>query len=373
VPSFFQQMSHRDIHNHAVTQSNNAEAKRTKAAMAEAASFLSKAGGDLNSLRLSGLAFRMQSTPSAGSDPLQFVKDMAQKMVNDLEVDRTAATTKKGLCDTQMMKASKERDRRFREAMSLDKKMKVLDITRKQLIEKIDLQSSSITKMEGELNTAMKLRTNESSQNLQTIRDAKTGFEAVASAIVALENFYKKAARNANRYDEAAAFLQQGSTASREEADPSAGFEGSYGGKQDKALGIVTMLETIRDDFKTTAEETQKEETDAADTFTKLKSKTKVDIASKTTSKTMNKEDLEATINDLSAGKDSLTTTVQLMDVALETLTDLKEDCDAAQLTYDQRTEKRRNEIGMLKQALCILDTHHTMSGCDTTTTAAAR
>lgn len=369
VPSFFQQMSHHDIHNHAVAQTNHAEAERTKAAREEAASLLSKAGSDLNSLRLSGLAFRVQKNTSlsAGDDPLKFLKDMAQKMVNDLSVDRTAATTKKGLCDTQIMKASKEQNRRIREAAALDAKIKALDITRQELDEKIGLQSTAITTLEGDLNTATKLRTDESGENLKSIADAKEGYTAVKGAIAGLRNFYEKAARNANRYDEAAAFLQHGSKSSREESDPSAGFDGSYAGKQDKALGIVTMLETIRDDFKKTAEETEKEETHAADKFAELKSKTKVDIASKKTSVTMNKEDLEATINDLAAGKDSLILTEQLRDTAKDTLADLKEDCDKAEETYQEQVKKQKEEIAMLKQALCILDTHHTIPGCDNT------
>lgn len=367
--SFIQQKAHNDAKQHAVTKMNSAEAEMNAAALAQASTFLSKAGSDLNSLRLSGLALRMEQTTASGTDPLQFVKEMTEKMLNDLQTAATAATTKKGLCETQKMKTSKERSRRSREAMSLDKKMKALDITRQELIETIDLQSSSISKMEGELGAVIKLRANESSQNLATIRDAKKGSDAVADAIGALQNFYNKAARRANMYDEAAAFLQQGSHAAKE--DPSAGFEGSYAGKQDKALGVVTLLETIRDDFKTTAKETQEEENDAADKFTKLKSESKVSIAGKRTSMTMNKEDLESTINELSAGKESLTSTVGLLDTALTTLEDLNKECAASELTYEQLKAKRENDINMLKQAMCILDTQHVDPSCSASTTAA--
>lgn len=373
LPSFGsfiqQQKAHNDAKQHAVTKMNSAEAEMNAAALAQASTFLSKAGSDLNSLRLSGLALRMQQTAASGKEPLQFVKEMTEKMLNDLQTAATAATTKKGLCETQKMKASKERFRRSRESMSLDKKLKALDITRQELIETIDLQSSSISKMEGELGAVIKLRANESSLNLATIRDAKKGSDAVADAIGALQNFYNKAARRANMYDEAAAFLQQGSHAAKE--DPSAGFEGSYAGKQDKALGVVTLLETIRDDFKTTAKETQEEEDDAADKFTKLKSESKVSISGKRTSMTMNKEDLESTINELSAGKESLTNTVGLLDSALTTLEDLNKECAASELTYEQLKASRENDINMLKQAMCILDTQHVDPSCSASTTAA--
>merc|ERR1719343_1890277 len=107
---------------------------------------------------------------------------MTEKMINDLQTEDTAATTQKGFCDTQMMKASKERDRRFRESMSLDKKMKALDTKRTELLETIELQTSSISDMEKDLSAATELRMNESAENLQTISDSSLGGKAVDNA-----------------------------------------------------------------------------------------------------------------------------------------------------------------------------------------------
>jgi len=367
--SFIQQRSLRGAYqHHMATQSKTqsisahlaqAEAQSIKARTAQAIGLLSKAGVSLKSSRLPGLALRMKQVPN--SDPLQFVKQMTQDMIDNLLNESTMAQSQQGLCDTQMMKASKERDRRFRESTSLDKKMKVLDTKREELLETIDLQKSSTQDMEAELANAMELRTNESAANIKTISEATAGTKAVGGAIAALKSFYAKADRSANRYDEAASFLQQ---ASKE--DPSAGFEGSYAGKQNKALGIVTMMEVIRDDFKRTAKETKEEEDDAADKFTKLKSESKVDIESKKTSMTLSEEDLEVTINELASGKESLKSTVKLLDTALETLEDLKDKCISNQMTYEQRKEKRMEEILQLKQAMCILDTANVEPDCQT-------
>jgi len=371
--SFIQQRSLRGAYLHhmatkATTQRISAhvaqaEAQSTKARTAQAISLLSKAGVSLKSSRLSGMALRMKQAPN--SDPLQFVKQMTQDMIDNLLNESTMAQSQKGLCDTQMMKASKERDRRFRESTSLDKKMKVLDIKREELIETIDLRKSSVQDMEAELANAMELRTNESAANIKTISEATAGTKAVEGAVAALKSFYAKATRSADRYDEAAAFLQQDSKASKE--DPSAGFEGSYSGNQNKAVGIVTMMEVIQEDFKRTAKETKEEEDDAADKFAKLKTESKVDIESKKTSMTLSEEDLEVAINELSSGKESLKSTVKLMDTALETLEDLKDKCINNQMTYEQRKGKRLEEIKQLKQALCILDTAKVEPDCQTT------
>lgn len=111
--------------------------------------------------------------------------------------------------------------------------------------------------------------------------------------------------------------------------DPEAGFEGSYGGKQKQANGVISMLEAffaltslraatpvtfnqskicfifpvlrngpqfadlwqvVRDDFEKSATSTEESEDKAADEFTKLKLQSKTDISGKTTQKKLNEE-----------------------------------------------------------------------------------
>eukprot|EP00930_Biecheleria_cincta_P003768 TRINITY_DN104689_c0_g1_i1.p1 TRINITY_DN104689_c0_g1~~TRINITY_DN104689_c0_g1_i1.p1 ORF type:complete len:737 (+),score=211.59 TRINITY_DN104689_c0_g1_i1:54-2264(+) len=364
VPSFFQQKSAR---RHAATEMDQAAAEMFQSRKEQAVSLLAKAGGNLRSLRLSSFAMRLQAQPTAASDPLVFVKQMTEKMINDLQKEATAATTQKGLCDTQMMKASKERDRRFRESMSLDKKIKALDTKREELIETIKLQTSDISDMEKDLSTATELRTNESTENIKTISESSVGAKAVDGAIKALKSYYAKAARSANRYDEASAFLQLNIQSKKE--DP--GFAGSYAGKQNQALSVVTLMEVIRDSFEQTAKETKAEEDEAAEKFTELKSKSRVDIETKRTSKTLNNEELDVTTNDISSGKEALKSTVGLLDGALAALEDLKDECVNNQMTYEERKAKREGEISQLKKAMCILDVNKVEKDCAATPTAA--
>eukprot|EP00930_Biecheleria_cincta_P042219 TRINITY_DN2903_c0_g1_i1.p1 TRINITY_DN2903_c0_g1~~TRINITY_DN2903_c0_g1_i1.p1 ORF type:complete len:765 (+),score=215.08 TRINITY_DN2903_c0_g1_i1:107-2296(+) len=368
APSFFQEESLRESHFHVASEMSEAEAEAVRTRTNQAVSFLVRAGGSLKSLRLSQLAFRIQSDPSAASDPLAFVKQMTEKMINDLQKEATAATTQKGWCDTQMMKSTKERDRRFRESLSLDKKLKALDVKRSELIETIALQKDDIKDMEKDLSTAISLRVNESTENIKTINDATLGGKAVDAAITALNDFYKKAQRSADRYDDATSFLQRGSEAATE--DP--GFEGSYKGKQNEALSVVTLMEVIRDSFIRSAKETQAEEDEASEKFTELKQNSKVDIESKRKSMTLNDEDLAVTTNDLSSGKEALQNTVKLLDSALAALEDLKDECVNNQMTYEERKAKREGEIAQLKQAVCILDSNNVEPDCKKASTAAA-
>ena len=64
--------------------------------LTQAVSFLAKAGVNLKSLRLSEMAVRMQQETTVGTDPLKFVKDMTEKMINDLQKEDLAETSQKG-------------------------------------------------------------------------------------------------------------------------------------------------------------------------------------------------------------------------------------------------------------------------------------
>jgi len=245
--------------------------------------------------------------------------------------------------------------------------MAALDSKRQELLETIKLQTSALSDMEKDLSTASELRVNESTENLKTIGDASLGGKAVDAAIVKLKSYYAKAARSANRYEDASALVQE--SAQPEKEDP--GFSGGYAGKQNEALGVVTLMEVIRDSFEKTAKDTKGEEDEAADAFTELKLKSRVDIESKRTSKTLNKEELSVTNNDLSSGKEALKSTVGLLDGALAALEDLKDECVNNQPTYEERKAKREGEISQLKAAFCILDVNGVEASCATTTAAA--
>lgn len=207
-----------------------------------------------------------------------------------------------------------------------------------------------VANLEKDLLAATDLRTDESKENLKEIKEAKQGFEATKEAIETLVAFYKSAARKAANHDKAAAVLVQTTE------EPEAGFEGSYGGKQTAAKGVISMLEVVRDDFEKSASTTKDSEDKAADEFSKLKLQSKTDIAGKTTQKKLNEEELENAENELKSGKTQLQTTMDLLDGALRTLEDLKPQCVDSTMSYEERKAKREEELEALKTAMCTLD-----------------
>lgn len=305
----------------------------------------------LHSRRLAGLALRMQREPdSVAVNPLQAVKDMVQGLVNQLLEEAAKQATQKGFCDSAMSKATMERDRRLREAKKLSAKLGSLDSKRSELLEENELLKDGVAKLETDLLAATDLRTEESKENSKEIKEAKQGFEATKEAIETLVAFYKSAARKASNHDKAAAVLVQSAE------EPEAGFEGSYGGKQTAAKGVISMLEVVRDDFEKSAGTTKDSEDKAADEFSKLKLQSKTDIAGKTTQKKLNEEELESAENELKSGKTQLQTTMDLLDGALRTLEDLKPQCVDSTMSYEERKAKREEELEALKTAMCTLD-----------------
>ena len=327
-----------------------ASATTAGALAAAAAQTLKQKAAELHSQRLSGLALQMQREPSVAVNPLQAVKDMVQGLVNQLLEEAAKQATQKGFCESAMGKATKERDRRLREAKKLSATLGSLDSKRSELLEENELLKDEIAKLEKDLLAATDLRTDESKENLKEIKEAKQGFEATKEAIATLVEFYKSAERKATNHDKNAAVLVQ--TAE----DPEAGFEGSYGGKQKQANGVISMLEVVRDDFEKSATSTEESEDKAADEFTKLKLQSKTDISGKTTQKKLNEEELESAVNDLTSDKVQLQTTMDLLDGALRTLEDLKPQCVDSTMSYEERKAKREEELEALKTAMCTLD-----------------
>lgn len=375
APSLFQQTA---THRHVADEMDSSEAATDDEADVQtsprdqAISLLSKAGGKLKSLRLSMLAVSLQEEPQARNDPLAFVKKLVEKMVNDLQKEELAAISQKGFCDMNMMKNTKERDRRHREALSLNAKMKALDTHRTELVETIALQKVSIADMQKDLTAATEIRVNESTVNLKTIADSSMGAKAVQAAIVKLSDYYKKANRMADRYEDevkAGVVLVQQQPAPT--IDPQTGkmkssFGGSYGGKQNEALGVITLMEVIRDSFLRTEKETQHEEDEASEEFTKLKQKSRVDISSKKKAKTLNEQDLETTNNDLRSKKEELIGKTKLAEAALVALEDLRAECVDNKMTYEERMAARQQELDQLTAALCILDVNKVEPQCQT-------
>merc|ERR1719191_149348 len=142
------------------------------------------------------------------------------------------------------------------------------------LTEEIAVLTSEIAELNDSLIKTTKARTDDKAENMDTLDKAKEGLAAVKDAYDVLKNFYKGAGK-------AKVSLVQASPVQ----GPDSGMGGAYKGNQQKAGGILAMLEVIISDFERTIKVTTKLEKDAHKVFTKFDRETKTSIAAKETQK----------------------------------------------------------------------------------------
>jgi chromosome segregation ATPase len=312
---------------------------------------LKKEGDRLKSPVLSALATKVEGKVS---DPFDKIKGLIQELIERLLAESEAEATKKGFCDTELGKAKKDRDFRMKDAKELNIELEALEIKKADLEAEIELLTDELDTLKDNLKTATEAREKEHGETVEQIKVAKEGLVAVKEAITILKVFYKNAAK-------AKSFIQ----ASPVDEDTSGpGFKGNYAGNQDASKGIIGMLEVIHSDFDRTVRVTTAAEKKSHEEFTKFDRTSKADIASKTTKKDLDTEDLQTTDNSIDTKMEDLQTAVDLLDGALERLEELKPTCIDSGMSYAKRVEKREEEMAALKNALCILDTNNVESEC---------
>jgi len=313
---------------------------------------LRKEGGRLGSLALSALAVR------SASDPFTKVKDLIQKLVERLIDESTQEATKKGFCDESLAKAETDRTFRWEEVLKLNGELAQLEAKKKELAFEIEDLGYALTELNGALGEATRLRDQEKTENLQTIKDANEGLKAVSEALIILKTFYKDALK-------AEAFIQS-KLSPVEDDNPGAGFDGAYTGSQTSSNGILGLLEVIQSDFERTLRKTTESEKEAAAAFVKYDRATKADISGKSQKKELDEEDLKTTITTIASKMEEMGDNMDLVDKANSEILTLKPMCIDTGMSYSERVQKREDEIAALKKALCILDPEQQESACKT-------
>merc|ERR1719271_167177 len=118
----------------------------------------------------------------------------------------------------------------------------------------------------------------------------------------------------------------------------------------------MAMLDVIISNFQKTIKETSTAEKQAQREFVKFELQSKTSIASKETSRTQAEFGLKETDRSLTEYTDDLSKHQGLLDDTLKELEDLRPACVDAGMSYEDRVQKRKDEIAALKKAMCELD-----------------
>merc|ERR1719161_1346856 len=309
---------------------------------------LAESGSKLGSVAISALALKISE------DPFIKVKKLIQELIERLVTEAAEEATKKGWCDTEMGEAKHNRDSNMRSIKEVNAELKLLEATKAQLTEEISTLTTEISDLNDSLTKETKMRGDEKAENMDTLDKAKAGLAATKDAYDVLSAFYKKAAKGK------VSLIQ----ASPVDADAPASHSGAYKGGQQKAGGILAMLDVIISDFGRTIKVTTKAEQASHREFVEFERTSKTSIMSKETGKSQAESDLKSTDASIVAGMDDLAKHQEMLDDVLKELEDLKPACVDTGMSYADRVQKRKDEIDALKKALCELDPEKVEDEC---------
>jgi len=327
----------------AAIQSSSAQVRREKAI----ANLVQKAEA-LKSPVLSALAMKL------GADPFAKVRRLVQELIERLVKEAAAESSKKGWCDTEMGKATHNRDSNMDAVMTLNAELMALEAKKATLEEEIATLTQEISDLNDSLAKQTKLRTQEKAENMDTLDKAKAGLAAVMDAYNVLQTFYKNAAKGK------VSLVQ----ASPVDEDAPGVHSGAYQGGQAKAGGIFAMLDVIVSDFERTIRVVTEAEQESNREFVEFERTTKSSIMSKETGKSQAELDLKETDQKIAEGMDNLDMHQKMLDDALKELEDLKPACVDTGMSYADRVAKREEEIDALKKAMCELDGEGVEADC---------
>jgi len=329
LPSFFQMQSKKKSAVFAHLRSDSQSPEQGQLIM-----FLTERSRTLGSTMLMDVAQRV----SAG--PFVKVKKMVKDLIIKLMEESTAETENKGWCDTELTTNKQTRDRKTDDIEELDSDIEDLTATVQQLAQDLsDLQEAVKA-----LDKAMIERTAERQKDKEAahaqIADAKAAISAVEQAIAVLKDFYAQSA-------EATAFVQAG-------AAPET-FDDAYQGNQSQGGGIIDLLEVILSDFTRLESEATSNEAEEVESYKNFMFESAQDRALKA-GMIMNKE---AKKTDKETAKQTAEedqkTTQEALDKAIKVYDKLKPKCVDSGISYQERVQKREEEIQSLQDALKIL------------------
>jgi len=275
-------------------------------------------------------------------DPFTKVKKLIKDMIVRLMEEASEETEHKGWCDTELGTNKIQRESKTEDVNTLAANSDQLNADIQKLTQEIADITTSMHELDVSVQKATELRQVEKEKNAGTLQDAREAQDAVSSALSILKDYYANAA-------EATALVQDPMD------DAPTTFDAPFTGQQTAGNNVVQFLEVISSDFSRLESDTEMAEQQAAADYKKFSNEAEVDramkvadIDNKSKLKTRKSGELAQTTKDLKATQEEL-------DAALQYFDKLKPSCVDSGTSYEDRVERRAEEIESLKDALQIL------------------
>jgi len=277
----------------------------------------------------------------ASEEPMDQVKGLISDLIEKLEKEAAEAANLHAFCEEEKAKNKKAKAKKTATIEKLDARLDMAISRKEELEENVATLSGEIADMEEGQAEATKIRNEEKALNTKTIADFKEAADAVADATDALKDYY----------GDSSLLQLSRSTDSKHQAPPKLG-----GARSDAANTILSIMDTMQQEFEKTAAEFTSAEREAAKAHEVLVQDNKVSKASKTAEIKGNDSEiksLKVTIGNFKTDKKAATGE---LDTVLEYIEKLKPQCQGRTVPYAERKAKREAEIAGLKDALAILE-----------------
>merc|ERR1740121_3606440 len=258
---------------------------------------------------------------------------MIEDLVARLKEEASAEAEHKAWCDEQL-KEHKHKDKTAA-VEKLTAEIQQLEGEIATMGEQIDTliqEQADLTKAMAE---ATEVRQKEKAENEPTIADAKAGSAAVANALQILQEFYSGQA----------SFLQQRG----KQVPEMAAYKGMSGG------GVIGMLEVIQTDFMRLEADTKMAESQAAQEYDAFMTESTATKKRKHAEEVQMKLDKDQSEFDKSELQKDLAAEQADLDAANKYFAELKPQCLQVPVSYEERVQKREEELAALNEAYDIL------------------
>jgi hypothetical protein len=282
-----------------------------------------------HSTMLAQLASRMNSAirlgNANGADPFAKVEGLIKDMIATLEVEAEEDATHHAYCEKEMSETAEKQQDKEDQVEKLTTKIDQNKARSTKLKEQVRTLQSELADMAKAQAEATKLREEEHAAYKTNKAEMEQGLRGVRVALKVLKEYYAKGDK-------------------------------AHDANEGAGAGIIGLLEVVESDFsKGLAEMVAEEETAAAEykEFTKAN---EVDTAAKIKDvqyKTQEAKALDKSVAEMSTDLSGVQTE---LDAINEYDAKIKKECVAKAEPYEERKQRREEEIAGLKQALTILD-----------------
>jgi len=268
------------------------------------------------------------------------IKDLVVKLMEEAQ----AETEQKGWCDTEMKTNKHTREEKTESVELLTAEIDELQASVSSLTEQIADLQKQVTELDEAVAKATSQRMEERAKNTQVIKEAQEAQVAVAKALGVLNDFYAKAA-------EATSFTQ-----AAHRAEPEVFGDEPYQGMGAENGGVVGMIEVIQSDFARLEADTAASETAAAEENRLFMHDSKIDKTEKAADLHHTTETKESHAQALQEKTKDLHGTEKELAAAMAYYEKLKPTCVETGVSYEDRVQRREEEIDSLKTALRVLN-----------------